>query len=876
MLFCISLSELLEGYESNKQVVIAQKSTDFPCLSWDVLGTDRIVLETITNSGETGIKLAYLPQLGIPVITTTRPTNIISFDAIFRPLKSAVFSGEISEGIKNKVSGFLAQKKFDQELIDGFLRGLDILSKSLKNKNFDQEVDVDTIFIDQEFFPDTNKYLERKRSEVKSIFKTISERDNITLVQENEESELFFKLPSFETLTATEASDLVSSYTVKEPYPEQYQNAYTTSYKELWSAIPESFMSQIEGLDSNNKLGIQENEKKFATALQEWLEYTVRMAYSVDEIKDKKNLMLDRNVIEYLEELCTLLYCVHWKHNKLIPIDFRLDNVMGDDDGEERDEDPSSEGNSRYAFRQESGGEISEGNLSLNGVLLLRDYLSRAYTKLGHEVYISAIIKLARWGTRKCTSIILDGYDKIFRLGTSSTSDYYGTIDDYEVKVFEDGSIYQTLFFFNNSSELKDKEYFKSLSYNQRYLTSPVGVSCFKTLTNKNDSKETKRVETYFSTIDFVIQVLKGKIREFKYDSKTKKILSKTGTSVDFDKITSNSLVEYFNSAGSYMFEYPIYQSEALQDVYTEMKIKSKTGTKLTHLFLLGNLISSDYIKMQLDKAQFTTETELSNLFKHFTIENKATSVNLKIMDILTRIYVKVSNKIIETKASDFNSIINITLDAMIENNYSGECSFLNKEYSNIEQVSIKAIIPGYTDVEVKEEVFKEKANLLQERVKEEDVPLIVKEENVTKMNSFSTESKVEDIQISKSEPSPEISQQTSLIKELGTSLEALLITDKHNTIVGAAVMSEKIININGINKSINIFTLVDKEVAEYKYLKSNKKMIKFSKLVKNIFESFYNAYINNPDRVNIYFDSTDTMKYYVSLYKTLLDSDRL
>lgn len=163
------------------------------------------------------------------------------------------------------------------------------------------------------------------------------------------------------------------------------------------SYVPPYRLDDIDGLDSNNTAEIFSNEKRY---YDELVKLIVDCGIEGEAIE-----VISPAVQMYLEILASSIYIWGWSHRQNVPdlIDLESDSA--------KDETETSI-DSRYQF-------LTAG-AKHNGCAVLTDFLQEAYTEVGKEVYPSAIIQLLRWGKRKGTKIIINGFGKVFNLRDGS------------------------------------------------------------------------------------------------------------------------------------------------------------------------------------------------------------------------------------------------------------------------------------------------------------------------------------------------------------------------------------------------------------------------------------------------------------------------
>ena len=271
--------------------------------------------------------------------------------------------------------------------------------------------------IDMDFMQETSAYFNARVQSAVQVFKSINYSENVTKYQADPTDDFFIEIP---LASAVQSCDnpltlIPDRNMVFKPYANP---AYATKrYKEL-GTISNGDLAKIEGQATNNTFEIYENEKKFHSALNEWIDYNINSAFPSGD-----GSILDNTSLAFLEALISELYCWNWSHVATVPDEI---SVLRN---QENPEDIEYE----YEFTHTD-------NVRFNSVTLLLTYINEVYiTTKDPHVYTDAIIQLARWGSRKPTEIIFRGYETKFVLGEGMCASHVD-LSTYSLKIFEDGA----------------------------------------------------------------------------------------------------------------------------------------------------------------------------------------------------------------------------------------------------------------------------------------------------------------------------------------------------------------------------------------------------------------------------------------------------
>lgn len=463
----------------------------------------------------------------------------------------------------------------------------------------------------------TNK-LEEHNKKFTTVFKSISDLDNVTVHQNSCTDPLFIEIPSLDKLKSLDSDKYATTIPKRgalcTPYTDEA--AYSPNYRN--ANLPAYVVANIEGNPKNNSLAIQENEQRYYNALTEWVEHNIK-----EEFGTLGNI-IDSTSKFYLLELADQLYAWHWGHNINVPLNLLDTSVNLYDEEDSTSDEFGDFGNSavysRYVLRTDANGMEVE-----NAVLALNSFIETASTELGYKVYIDAVVKLARWGERKPNALAFDGYSTIFELGINRIKKNLGSIDDYSVKEI-DGKPFTLKGLIYADVAPQDKAFDTSVDYSE----IPVGLVLHKELVNKN-SGDSLIVPMYYSIWEAVPMIKLGdlKVNGIEVTGDT------IGFSAGFDastltKVGIRHLTEEYKRTSNEFLQNPFYRSDELKTL--SMQIATGKGADQQNLLVF-------YIEA-LENAAFSDEVvafkikdveELKHKLTTFEIysANAALSVNV-------------------------------------------------------------------------------------------------------------------------------------------------------------------------------------------------------------------------------------------------------
>lgn len=438
------------------------------------------------------IKLMWLPSMKNPILTVPsevdNPGDYTRVDDVYNLLLKyyKAGAGTIAKEVMDQLKQYVAAhypNDYKEKMTASYVQ---ILWENQESVGTTINVSA-TDVMSGDFFIVTNNKIQQHNSSMASSFKSLKPSENVTLFQTACTDPLFLEIPSRNALLSFEGTTLnqfiPKASEVCMPYSDA--NAYSYQYKE--KGVPKHLIPMIEGNPENNKLDIQENEKKYYDALVEWIEYNIKQEFNLqDSDLTDGNAVIDDISQEYLAELADHIYAWHWSHNKAMPVSF-----SPEDEDEKNENSRNDSVSSRYEFIYD---ENTANGCIENAVVSLNAFLEDVSAKLGYKIYAEAIIKLARWGSRKPTALVFEGYPVIFDLATNSCKHNLGSISDYQVKL-KDGRQYELVSTIVLDNDVADA------GLGVKKITIPVGFTAVSTYV-KDDAA--LKVPTYFSLFEAI------------------------------------------------------------------------------------------------------------------------------------------------------------------------------------------------------------------------------------------------------------------------------------------------------------------------------------------------------------------------------------
>lgn len=459
-----------------------------------------------------------------------------------------------------------------------------------------------------------------------------------------------------------------------EPY--EYPAAYTVMYDEISSGIPKSYYPMIEGNSANNTLPIQENEQEFYDLLVQWIKNNVEEAYG-KELEDK-DLVIDKVTLDYLEHLLTKIYYWHWSHSSAVP---KILDVDDEDDDVDTDINSSQ---SSYEFTIKAG---QDTDTVIEGYTLLKNFVKEAAMKIDYKIYAEAIIRLLRWGTRKQTALIFEGFPYEFNLALGRRAAYNGVISDYQKLTDDNGNSSIPAAAIMMDVPLADQRLSQIFGRQLTLIPIPIGLRVVEQYAHKGTEKKIV-LHKYISIIDVVMDLLRKKSgRSHNFDfvgidmDDAGNIVMAQDIKYPGQRDMYKQLKDYYEKAKNSLLASPFF-TKGCEDVFLELG--SYDATKDYNFFTIMERFMQDSNAAAIIQSQsFKTKKELADKFESAAIMNtdNAICANLfrQYIAVLGAVFKSMNNDIIK----DFSAILNVYKDVLVKFNYKGDSSFLTETKCN-------------------------------------------------------------------------------------------------------------------------------------------------------------------------------------------------
>lgn len=290
---------------------------------------------------------------------------------------------------------------------------------------------------------------------------------------------VFIELPSYERIESETLYDFPLRDNV---LPKLSDNMFATRmYKTVASELDMPF---IEGDASNNRLEIQDNEKDFYNALNEYIDYCIEQEYNKKPIELNNEEFMESDVIKYLTHLAVHVASFNWSHTGMLP------QLVKEKDPDADKDDDTVEAEvvmSKYYLSQDGSSRHVRGDSILETFITScvssSDYMYLRYgetCKIEHPYAISEIIiKLLRFGSRKPNKLYIPTFNRDLDLNTFEING--------RVECFDDGIPYRPNgreFIYESpiimSGKIADTNYLSSIGVRMPSFVQPVGAVCVR------------------------------------------------------------------------------------------------------------------------------------------------------------------------------------------------------------------------------------------------------------------------------------------------------------------------------------------------------------------------------------------------------------
>lgn len=617
------------GIDSNVRVFLALYDNSTGKLtSVNDLLTDSVKFRELTSTGY-DLRVLKLKDYPNPLITLgdsiPGDVDLLRIDSIFTQVKSALNgASQLAPEIESRYVSIIA-KSVNSESVAKLIIICCYAYLKLLNTNLDLLCNFKDVKFEPGFERQTQDWVNEQ--DRKNTMASIP--DNETKFQNSCVSELFIRLPAYDAMfsyldnSESDSSDsssvddngesakqivrnlhsfMPAMEEVSDPYgvnTAMYTNpAHVQAMANSNSEVYMQALKEIVGNSANDTDKIFENEQRFYDALLQWMSI-ISINETGADVGDLCSISL-----EYLQTLAETLYIWYWQHSVRVP------TSIGDAfSGEAYDE-------SKYRYK-------SNGNTAGAATEDLINFLDRAYADLGREVYAKAIIQLARWGTRKPTSIVFDGYDKRFDLNTGTVTNALPTLSSYN-KCSVNGKEYAFVGFIGDCTRIADPR------IGFRRWPMPVGIVVRQVFKNKV-SEETIELDKYYSMIDAVREAVKGDFSidglDYNADTDEWNVAEPKQGMIDFSEVN-------YAAKQPDQLQFPIFRSKSLIQIFSDLRIAAPSDTT-THFSIMNARQQNSKLLTDIDDNTFDTYMSLDALDKNGKSDKKRLTEYMITRDLL-------------------------------------------------------------------------------------------------------------------------------------------------------------------------------------------------------------------------------------------------
>lgn len=580
--------------------------------------SDREFFDSIKGGDE--LKIAVLPGETIPVITVGAPTTAGNVTAIVNILfsKFEEYNGDLEmeacKAFLDKFSQILAKQLNNEKAAQIILMTSKLQYVWEHTGALSDAFVIDVSDYDSDLRANTIAALEQNNAKYVKAVTSVKAADNYTFFQESCTDKFFLEIPTRQELqNADNVYDLVPQFDeVCKPYRDVV--AYTTEYKNVLYGN-KGLMQDIEGVRKNNTYELYDNEKEYYAALDEWVRFNMRELFGTSD-----GDVIDPDSQRYLMELITMFYMLHWRHCRYVP-----DEIDKTVDDENSDADCAD----RYIFNKD--------NKNVNAVIVLGEFLKEVAAENGYTIYLSALMQIARWGTRKPTALVFEGVEREFDLGLGIVHAKVGDISQYHT-VQIDGKDCEAIGLIVEEREFRDKQI-------KCRAGLPVGVLTQTVM--KNERGDELKLLDYYHFVDLIPMIQKGKlnIAGIAYDNGEWSIGDFTENT-----FTVNELINLYEKNKNSLLRFPFYRSEEVVNLFTRTS-RNSTGM-LPNLFSIMNARAADpLLGKHIEEAKFVSYDDVLAIIanQQNSLNSTMSVIEYSIVGALLPVYERLSESYVNT-----------------------------------------------------------------------------------------------------------------------------------------------------------------------------------------------------------------------------------
>lgn len=550
-------------------------------------------------------------------------------------------------------------------------------------------------------------------------------RNNETVFMSSPLDEVYITVPTPEDF---ERANFVSGLKLQryaKPYKESAYYSFMDS-NQLNQCPPED-LAKLKGYASNNDLDIQPNEQRFYDSLKEAIDCVYEKAYG--ENKTAAEYVKEGKFIEAVADLLAM-YAIkvaswNWGYTGMyiLPAQFNPDVDEDDDDDEDSDNSDKKrqvdESLGKNTFTQTSEVPVDGPVKAVNYAdKLLRGFLISVAKK---DPYASAeaIVKLARWGSRKPTKLKLNADPNYLDLATYNLTSRSGSFKNTEI-VKVNGAEFTLSSFIGSSNRVLDKQYISKYGKVDAILI-PFGV----VLDRKYIDGSVQHEVMSLPSLILYLQKHPDNIEGIKF------INGKLVSSVDYEDPSQGAMISqdevYNNVLASYDGIWEFYNNDNIIDLFFAFECYDKTITELNNF-----LFSSIDITGDIETYSINSKAELLDKFcrvNNISEENKRAinindsavltkdairqycimTINKRFIELVATVNQEYFNQYVTGKSPDVNEVLNMYYLEMVKQRYDSPYLQDNKESEVQKDISSdleKMSVFGDYDQDKEEEVM--------------------------------------------------------------------------------------------------------------------------------------------------------------------------
>lgn len=525
------------------------------------------------------VKVAVFQENTTPVLVVPDETNSVDVSAVQQVLYCTfdcnAAAQDVTAVMKRLVGAITPQLNGDTELAKLIVSMCKLQYAWEKTGEIQSALFLNAADYDKDFRELTIESVNTINARFSNALAAINVADNSTVFQETCTSKLFIEIPSRTELDMAQDihdlmpvfDELCKPYSVVAATKPGYASAFAGN---------QGMLHDIEGDRSNNTFKIFDNEREYYDALCQWVKYNMKEQYGTAD-----GDVIDMLSEKYLAELITTLYMLHWRHSDNVPDE--IDDSASDD----------LDCESRYLF-------FGKEN-TVNGVIVLLEFLKEVSAEIGYKAYVDAVIQIARWGARKPTAIVFDGVAREFNLGLGMVKPKMGDLSQYSV-IQSNGKNSRLAGLIVEAKQVRD---------NAAGFSSGIPVGVLTETKMKNSDGASVVLSECYHFVDFITLMKNGQLSldGVSYDKGAWSV----SLADDYCVVTVSDLIASFENMKDSLLKSPFYRSPELIELYS--KVSRNTAKALPNLFTIVNgRLADPSLVQNTEKARFTSYNDILNI----------------------------------------------------------------------------------------------------------------------------------------------------------------------------------------------------------------------------------------------------------------------